>query len=58
VLNAIVWTAHGNVPEGGVPSRDLTVKDLQANQDYDVPADFNPARIQAMLDEWAAARAK
>ena len=56
VLNAVVWTAHGTVPEGGVPSKDLNVKDLQANQDYDVPGDFNPARIQAMLDEWAAAR--
>ena len=56
VLNAIVWTAHGVVPEGGVASKDLTVKDLMANQDYDVPGDFNPARIQAMLDEWAAAR--
>ena len=56
VLNAIAWTAHADVPAGGVPSRDLTVADLQANQDYDVPANFNPARIQAMLDEWAAAR--
>jgi len=56
VLNAIAWTAHANVPAGGVPSTDLTVADLQANQDYDVPGDFNPARIQAMLDEWAAAR--
>ncbi|HQX52482.1 MAG TPA: DUF1080 domain-containing protein [Planctomycetaceae bacterium] len=56
VLNAIVWTAHGTVPEGGVPSRDLTVADLQANQDFDAPGDFNAARIQAMLDEWAAAR--
>ncbi len=56
MLNAIVWTAHGKVPEGGVPSKDLTVKDLMANQDYEVPGDFNPARIQAMLDEWSAAR--
>ena len=56
VLNAIAWTAHANVPESGVPSRDLKVADLLANQDFDVPTDFNPARIQAMLDEWAAAR--
>lgn len=52
VLNAIVWTAHGTVPAGGVPSRDLSVADLQANQDFEVPGDFNPARIQALLDEW------
>ena len=28
------------------------VADLQANQDYPEPNNFNPARIQAMLDEW------
>jgi len=54
VLNAIAWTAHAQVPADGVSSRDLSVADLQANQDYEVPADFNPARIQAMLDEWNA----
>lgn len=56
VLNAIAWTAHVNVPQEGVASRDLTVADLQANQDFEVPSDFNPARIQAMLDEWSTAR--
>lgn len=56
VLNAIVWTAHGNVPGEGVASQDLAVSDLQKNQDYEVPANFNPARIQAMLDEWSSAR--
>jgi type 1 glutamine amidotransferase len=58
MLNAIAWTAHANVPESGVPSRALNMKDLMANQDFEVPADFNPARIQAMIDEWAAARKK
>lgn len=52
VLNAISWSAHLDVPEGGVPSRDLTVEDLQANQDEDVPENFNAARIQEMLDDW------
>lgn len=56
VLNAIVWSAHGTVPADGVPSRELTVADLQMNQDEDEPGNFNAARIQAMLDEWAAAR--
>lgn len=55
VLNAIAWTAHVEVPEGGVPSKTLTLQDLQANQDFPVPNDFNGARIQAMLDEWNAA---
>ena len=58
VLNAIAWTAHAQVPADGVPSRDLSLADLQANQDKDVPGDFNPARIQAMLDEWNAASTK
>lgn len=52
MLNAVVWAAQGEVPEGGVLSRTLSVEDLQANQDEEVPEDFNPARIQAMLDEW------
>ena len=58
VLNAIAWTAHTEVPEAGIPSKDLTVKDLMANQDYEVPDNFNPARIQAMLDEWTAFRTR
>ncbi|MCA9061396.1 MAG: ThuA domain-containing protein, partial [Planctomycetaceae bacterium] len=52
VLNAIVWTAHGQVPAGGMPSKTLTVEDLQANQDEKVPDDFNPERIQSMLSDW------
>ncbi len=58
VLNAITWTAHADVPENGVKSRDLSLADLQANQDFPVPGDFNGARIQAMLDEWNAASAR
>lgn len=54
ILNAIAWTAHAEVPEGGVPSKSLTVEDLLANQDEQVPDNFNPARIQAMLDDWNA----
>jgi len=58
VLNAIVWAAHVDVPANGVPSRTLTVEDLEANLDVGKnktqPADFNPARIQAMLNQWNA----
>ena len=52
MLNAIAWSAHVDVPKEGVPSRSLKVEDLVANQDYSVPDNFNPARIQAMLDQW------
>ncbi|MEZ6130419.1 MAG: family 16 glycoside hydrolase [Planctomycetaceae bacterium] len=54
VLNAIAWTAHAEVPTGGVPSPAVDVEMLLANQDEPVPDNFNPARIQAMLDEWNA----
>lgn len=53
MLNAIAWSAHVEVPETGVPSKTLSLSDLQANQDFQVPADFNGQRIQAMLDEWS-----
>ena len=52
VLNAIVWSARAEIPKNGVPSRPLTVEDLEANQDDQKPKDYNPARIQQMLDEW------
>jgi len=52
VLNAIVWTAKADVPKTGIESKPLSVKDLMANQDYDPPGNFNPARIQKLLDDW------
>eukprot|EP00913_Durusdinium_trenchii_P028342 g26570.t1 len=52
MLNAIAWTAHVEVPKNGVPSKRLTVKDLMKNQDYKPRPNFNPLRIQKMIDEW------
>ena len=52
VLNAIARSAHVEVPVAGVSSRSLSLSDLQANQDFPVPDNFNGQRIQAMLDEW------
>lgn len=34
VLNALVWTAHGDVPEGGVTSRTPSELDMELNQDF------------------------
>ncbi len=34
VLNAIVWTAHGDVPESGIESATPTSEELAANQDF------------------------
>ncbi len=52
VLNAVVWAAHADVPANGVSSQPLTVKDLEANQDFPPSQDHNPARIQKLLDQW------
>lgn len=38
VLNAIVWTAHGTVPENGVKTDDPSRSQLEENQDEPKPA--------------------
>ena len=52
VLNAVVWCAQGEVPEGGVESPEVTLEDLQADQDYDPKPNFNAGAIQKQLDAW------
>ena len=52
ILNAICWTAHMDIPEGGVPAGHVTVDDLLTNHDEPIPEDFNKERIQSLLDEW------
>ena len=49
VLNAIVWCAGVEAPEGGVPSRTPTLEELEANQDFDPPRDFDRDRVKQML---------
>jgi len=52
ILNAIAWSAKVDVPAEGVTAGNITVDDLLTNHDEKIPADFNKARVQAMLDEW------
>ena len=52
VLNAITWTAKVEVPDSGVSSKPVSVKDLEQNQDYAKPKNYNPLRIQRLLDQW------
>lgn len=52
VLNAIAWTAHVDVPKNGISSKSPSVDDLMANQDYDIPKNFNKQRIASMIKEW------
>jgi putative membrane-bound dehydrogenase-like protein len=43
VLNAIIWAAQGEVPEGGVPSATPTTEQMEANQDEPKPGDQQAA---------------
>jgi len=52
VLNAIVWVAGLDVPPGGVPSKTPTLDELEANQDYPKPENFNRKRIEEILKKW------
>jgi putative membrane-bound dehydrogenase-like protein len=40
VLNSLVWTAGVDVPKDGVPDVDVSLADLEANQDYEKPKKF------------------
>lgn len=42
VANAILWTAGGEVPAGGVDAPSLGVKRLLEDQDFPPPDDFDP----------------
>jgi hypothetical protein len=49
VLNAIVWIAQGEVPKSGVEDPAVTLEQLENNQDYDVPDNFNREAIRERL---------
>ena len=50
-LNAIAWIAKADVPKGGVQPGEVTVGDLQANQDYS-PRGWEPEKIESKLKEF------
>jgi putative membrane-bound dehydrogenase-like protein len=50
VLNAIVWTAQGEVPDEGVQVQPVRLDDLKSNQDFPVPENFNPEPIRRRLN--------
>lgn len=52
VLNAIAWVAHLDVPPNGVPSKTPTVEELEADQDFPKPKDYDPQQIRKRLQEW------
>ncbi len=52
VLNALVWIAGDEVPPNGVPSRTPSLEELEANQDYPRPDNWNREKIQQMIEQW------
>jgi len=50
VLNAIAWIAKVDIPEGGIPSRQVTMEDLLKNQDFPKPENWqNRAKVEAKI---------
>ncbi len=45
VCNAILWTAHVDVPKDGVSLQPVGIDKLLENQDFPQPKDFNPAQV-------------
>jgi type 1 glutamine amidotransferase len=56
ILNAILWIAGAEIPQGGVSTPFITLEDLEANQDYKQPDDFDRNKIKKQLEEWQAGR--
>jgi hypothetical protein len=50
LLNAMVWTAGAEVPEGGVPSERPTVEDLTHDLDEQPPKNWDPATVRKWVE--------
>jgi hypothetical protein len=52
VLNALVWIAGVEVPPGGVASKRPSLEELEENQDYPKPKNWNREKTQKLIQEW------
>ncbi len=52
VLNAIAWIAGAEVPENGIESGPLTMKDMLANQDYRPWGNYDASEVETMVRSW------
>jgi len=52
VLNALVWITGAEVPPDGVPSKTPSIDELETNQDYTKPKNWNREKIQKMIEQW------
>ena len=51
VLNAIAWIAKVDIPQGGLNPGNVSVADLQENQDYP-PKNWNAEDIKRALSQF------
>jgi len=50
VLNAIAWIAKVDVPQGGLPTEEVTMDDLLKNQDFPKPQNWsNQTRVEQKI---------
>lgn len=50
VLNAIAWIAKVDVPQGGLPTEEVTMDDLMKNQDFPKPQNWsNQTRVEQKI---------
>jgi hypothetical protein len=47
-----VWIAGVEVPPNGVPSKTPSIDELEANQDYPKPKNWNREKILDMIEQW------
>lgn len=52
VLNGIAWVAKLEIPRGGVPSKRPALEELEANQDYSQPENFDRQRVLQLIKDW------
>lgn len=52
MLNALVWITGLEVPPNGVLSKRPSLAELEANQDAPKPQNYDPVKIQRMIDSW------
>lgn len=51
VLNAIVWAAHGEVPSDGIQDQPISLEQLEENQDFAPPEDFDRESIRERIGD-------
>ncbi len=52
VLNGIAWTAHIEIPAEGIVTKTPTFEQLEANQDFPQPANFDREGWEKKIEHW------